>query len=203
MPFGSHTDVPALLPPGSPNASHLGPVQSLELAVLGAAAHGLVSLDRLVDTVWCLCGGDWRPASGIVYGTLQRLVAEKALIDRETWISSNPFLYAVTPAGARRLRNLVRKPIHLCCNPPARAAAAIKLGLLDLLDRKEAVAMVEELHACFVAYQHDLEVLRRRAPNTLRSLEFAMDQRLRINRQRIDDLDTCLRRLTGERTVDA
>lgn len=194
MPFDVQAELPAVLPSASTGSVRLGPVQCLELAALGAAARGLISLDALVDTVWCLYGRAC-PERSIVHCTIQRLVAQGALTAHETWIASMPFQYAATVAGARRLRELMAVPLHRRCDADARDAASIKLGLLDFLDREEARRVILDLRDSLAAAEAELDALGRRVPSGIRSLGLALEQRRRLNRQRLADLDACLERI--------
>ena len=51
--------------------AYLDASSALDLAILGATACRMTPLARLVDTVWCLTGGGWRPPTDVVHEALR------------------------------------------------------------------------------------------------------------------------------------
>ena len=54
---------------------HLDADAALKLALYGATACRMTSLARLIDTVWCLTGGGWRPPQEVIAAGLRKAAA--------------------------------------------------------------------------------------------------------------------------------
>ncbi len=139
----------------------LNAAAAVDLAILGAAAQRNVTLDRLVEIVFCLAGDGWSPAQEVVYGRLQNATEQGWISARESWVRSMPFLYGLTQPGARHLTELMRRPVPQRDAAEARAIASIKFALLDLLDGEDGVAVNADLRR-FYLYCRDRLALRRR-----------------------------------------
>ena len=62
--------------------TYLDAATALDLAILGATACRMTPLARLVDTVWCLTGGGWRPPQDVVHEALRAANAAGAAVRR-------------------------------------------------------------------------------------------------------------------------
>lgn len=138
----------------------LDPGATLELALLGAVAQRTVTLDRVVDIVGCLAGDNWCLSREVVYHALQGATRSGLIAARETWVNSVPFVYALTPAGAVRFAELMRLRLPQADTPDACAAAAVKYGLLDLVDRLETGPVCADLRRFYLSCRSGLEACR-------------------------------------------
>ncbi|MEX2453400.1 MAG: hypothetical protein WD470_01775 [Rhodospirillaceae bacterium] len=162
---------------------------TLQLALLGAAAQRTVTLDRLVDVVWCLAGGTWSPSGEIVHDALQRATRAGLVAARESWVKSVLFLYVLTPSGAQRFAELMRLPLPDHDDPAACAAASVKYGLLDLVEPADALAVTSDLRRFYLACRASLEERRTSLPPHRRFLDRCASERQAWIDFRIDALD--------------
>lgn len=162
---------------------------ALELALLGAAAQRPVTLEKLVDVVWCLAGGLWAPASEIVHDGVQRATRAGFVADRESWVSSVPFLYSLTARGAQRFADLMRIPLPHPDDPAGPAAASIKYGLLDLVEPEDAPAVSADLRRFYLSSRAGLEARRKSLPTQRAYLDRCAGERQAWIDFRIDALD--------------
>ena len=162
---------------------------TLQLALLGAAAQRTVTLDRLVDVVWCLAGGAWAPSGEAVHDALQRATRAGLVAPRESWVKSVPFLYVLTPAGAQRFGELMRLPLPDHDDPAACAAASVKYGLLDLVETADALAVTSDLRRFYLACRAGIEERRTSLPAHRPFLDRCAGERQAGIDFRIDALD--------------
>ena len=124
---------------------YLDAAAALELALYGATACRMTPLARLIDTVWCLTGGGWRPPQEVIAEGLRAASASGTILATESWVRSIPFFYTLTPKGAKAFKLLMCRPLPDWDDPITRSAAAVKFGLLDTTDTKDLPAVVADL----------------------------------------------------------
>ena len=148
----------AVLPARTPRAAptHLDADAALELALYGATACRMTSLARLIDTVWCLTGGGWRPPQEVIGAGLRAASANGTILAVESWVRSIPFFYTLTPKGAGAFRDLMNRPLPEWDDPISRSAAAIKFGLLDVTDDEDMPAVLADLRRFYLHARADL-----------------------------------------------
>lgn len=177
--------------PARPPRIVLDPCGTLDLALLGAVAQRTVTLDRVVDIVGCLAGDGWRLSREVVYDTLQCATRSGLVSARETWVNSVPFVYALTPTGALRFTDLMHLPLPHDDTPDACAAASVKYGLLDLVNRQEIDIIVADLRrfyqSCRTGLESSVALLPASRPyleRTIRERQAWIDRRIAL----LDDL---------------
>jgi hypothetical protein len=181
----------AILPATSCGAHlHLDAAASLQLAVLGATACRMTPLARVVDTVWCLTGGGWRPPTEVIHEALRAANADGTVLATESWVRSIPFFYTLTPKGAKLFRNLMLRPLPSWDDPISRSAAAIKFGLLDVTEDSDIVA---DLKRFYLDSRRGLEARRESLAADRAYLHAAVGDRIAWADQRIHALDDLLR----------
>ena len=136
----------AVLPKRRGNSpQYLDAEAALELALYGATACRMTPLARLIDTVWCLTGGGWRPPQEVIAAALRAASASGTILATESWVRSIPFFYTLTPKGAKAFQHLMRRPLPDWDDPITRSAAAVKFGLLDVAVTNDLPAVVADL----------------------------------------------------------
>ena len=136
----------AVLPKRQGSTSqYLDAAAALELALYGATACRMTPLARLIDTVWCLTGGGWRPPQEVIAEGLRAASASGTILATESWVRSIPFFYTLTPKGAKAFQQLMCRPLPDWDDPITRSAAAVKFGLLDTADAKDLPSVVADL----------------------------------------------------------
>ena len=136
----------AVLPKRQGSTSqYLDAAAALELALYGATACRMTPLARLIDTVWCLTGGGWRPPQEVIAEGLRAASASGTILATESWVRSIPFFYTLTPKGAKAFQQLMRRPLPDWDDPISRSSAAVKFGLLDAADTKDLPSVVADL----------------------------------------------------------
>lgn len=192
----------AVLPKPQPGAhSHLDASTALDLAILGATACRMTPLARLVDTVWCLTGGGWRPPVDVIHEALRTANAAGTVLATESWVRSIPFFYTLTPKGAKAFRELMRRPLPDWDDPISRSAAAIKFGLLDVTEDSDLVAVAADLKRFYLASRRGLESRRESLAEDRWFLHRAVGDRIAWADQRIDALDDLLGGRINKRMV--
>ncbi len=132
---GPHSGSVVVFMPEQQGGRHrLNAAVTARLAVLGALAGRMISLDRLLSTARCLADDGWTPSRDIFLRTLQGDKREGTVKLTESWIRGSPFHYSLTRAGADEFDQLVQLPLRNAEDPVVHSAAAIKFGLLELLD---------------------------------------------------------------------
>lgn len=189
--------------PTARRASHtyLDASSALDLAILGATACRMTPLARLVDTVWCLTGGGWRPPTDVIHEALRAANAAGTVLATESWIRSVPFCYTLTPKGAATFRSLMRRPLPVWDDPISRSAAAIKFGLLDVTDDADLVAVAADLKRFYLDSRRGLEARRECLAKDRMFLHTAVGDRIAWADQRVDALDTLIRERLPRRMV--
>lgn len=183
-----------ILPATSSGAhAHLDAAAALRLAVLGATACRMTPLARVVDTVWCLTGGGWRPPTAVIHESLRAANADGTVLATESWVRSVPFFYTLTPKGAKMFRNLMMRPLPDWDDPISRSAAAIKFGLLDVTDDADIVAIAADLKRFYIESRRGLEDRRAGLAADRAYLHAAVGDRIAWADQRIHALDDLLR----------
>ena len=184
----------AILPATSCGAHlHLDAAASLQLAVLGATACRMTPLARVVDTVWCLTGGGWRPPTEVIHEALRAANADGTVLATESWVRSIPFFYTLTPKGAKLFRNLMLRPFPSWDDPISRSAAANKFGLLDVTEDSDIVAIAADLKRFYLDSRRGLEARRESLAADRAYLHAAVGDRIAWADQRIHALDDLLR----------
>jgi hypothetical protein len=173
--------------------TYLDASSALDLAILGATACRMTPLARLVDTVWCLTGGGWRPPIDVVHEALRAANAAGTVLATESWVRSIPFCYTLTPKGAMAFRSLMRRPLPGWDDPISRSAAAIKFGLLNVTDDTDLVAVAADLKRFYLDSRRGLEARRESLAEDRVFLHTAVGDRIAWADQRIDALDTLIR----------
>lgn len=173
--------------------SHLDASAALDLAILGATACRMTPLARIVDTVWCLTGGGWRPPTDVIHEALRSANAAGTVLATESWVRSIPFFYTLTPKGAKAFRALMLRPLPSWDDPISRSAAAIKFGLLDVTDDKDIVAVAADLKRFYLDSRRGLEARRESLAADRAYLHAAVGDRIAWADQRIHALDDLLR----------
>ena len=136
----------AILPikrPGRQN--YLDAAAALDLAVLGATGSRMTPLGRLDDTIWCITGGGWRPPAEIILEALRAATAAGTIRATDAWVRSTPFYYSLTPKGALAFQSLMRIPLPAWDDLISRSGAAIKFGLLDVVDTADLAIVAADL----------------------------------------------------------
>ncbi len=183
-----------ILPATSSGAhAYLDAAAALRLAVLGATACRMTPLARVVDTVWCLTGGGWRPPTDVIHEALRAANADGTVLATESWVRSVPFFYTLTPKGAKMFRNLMMRPLPDWDDPISRSAAAIKFGLLDVTDDADIVAIAADLKRFYIESRRGLEDRRAGLAADRAYLHAAVGDRIAWADQRIHALDDLLR----------
>lgn len=172
---------------------HLDAASALDLAILGATACRMTSLARLVDTVWCLTGGGWRPPTDVIHEALRTANAAGTVLATESWVRSIPFFYTLTPKGAKAFRTLMMRPLPSWDDPISRSAAAIKFGLLDVTDDKDLVPVAADLKRFYLDSRRGLESRRESLAADRAFLHAAVGDRIAWADQRIHALDDLMR----------
>lgn len=183
------------------NHAYLDASTALDLAILGATACRMTSLSRLVDTVWCLTGGGWRPPIDVIHEALRAANAAGTVLATESWVRSIPFFYTLTPKGACSFRTLMRRPLPDWDDPISRSAAAIKYGLLDVTENTDLIAVAADLKRFYLASRGGLETRRANLAEDRRFLHRAVGDRIAWADQRIDALDDLIGGRMGKRMV--
>ena len=140
--------------------TYLDAAAALDLAVLGATGSRMTPLGRLVDTIWCLTGGGWRPPAEIIYEVLRAATVAGTIRATESWVRSIPFYYSVTPKGATAFQSLMRIPLPAWDDPISRSGAAIKFGLLDVTDSADLALVTADLERFYRDARAGLEARR-------------------------------------------
>lgn len=169
-------------------ASHLDADAALELALYGATACRMTSLARLIDTVWCLTGGGWRPPQEVIADGLRAASARGTILATESWVRSIPFFYTLTPKGAKASRELMKRPLPDWDDPISRSAATIKFGLLDVTDAADMPAVVADLKRFYLDMRRGLTDRRESLAADRPFLQATMADRLAWVDQRLDML---------------
>ena len=169
--------------------AHLDAASALDLAILGATACRMTPLARLIDTVWCLTGGGWRPPIDVIHEALRAANAAGTVLATESWIRSVPFFYTLTPKGAKAFRILMIRPLPSWDDPISRAAAAIKFGLLDMTNDKDLAAVTADLKRFYLDSRRGLESRRESLASDRAFLHAAVGDRIAWADQRIHALD--------------
>ena len=188
------TDI-AVLPKrdGTP-AHHLDADAALELALYGATTCRMTSLESLINTVWCLTGGGWRPPKEVIADGLCKASAKGTILATESWVRSVPFYYRLTPKGAKVFRDLMNRPLPGWDDPISRSAATIKFGLLDVTDSSDLSAVVDDLIRFYLDVKKGLMERRNGLVSEGRPfLDAAMADRLAWVDQRLNMLQGSLR----------
>lgn len=173
--------------------AHLDAASALDLAILGATACRMTPLARLIDTVWCLTGGGWRPPIDVIHEALRTANAAGTVLATESWVRSIPFFYTLTPKGAKAFRTLMARPLPSWDDPISRAAAAIKFGLLDMTDDKDLAAVAADLKRFYLDSRRGLETRRESLACDRAFLHAAVGDRIAWADQRIHALDDLIR----------
>lgn len=179
----------AVLPKSPDCHSHLDAAAALDLAILGATACRMTPLARLIDTVWCLTGGGWRPPVDVIHEALRAANAAGTVLATESWVRSIPFFYTLTPKGAAAFRELMRRPLPAWDDPISRSAAAIKFGLLDVTEEADILSVAADLKRFYVDSRRGLEARRESLAEDRCFLHRAVGDRIAWADQRIDALD--------------
>ena len=185
----------------STSASHLDADAALELALYGATACRMTPLSRLIDTVWCLTGGGWRPPEQIIAEGLRAASAEGTILATESWVRSIPFFYTLTPKGAKAFRRLMARPLPDWDDPISRAAAAIKFGLLDVTEAEDVPAVIADLKRFYLDVRRGLLERSENLAHDRPFLQAAMADRLAWVDQRLHALDGCTKCLSSMRVL--
>lgn len=195
MPIRPHTtQTPdlAVLPKRDGTATdHLNADAALELALYGASACRMTSLARLIDTVWCLTGGGWRPPQEVIAEGLRSASARGTILATESWVRSIPFFYTLTPKGAAAFRELMNRPLPDWDDPISRAAATIKFGLLDVTETEDIPAVIADLKRFYLDVRRGLLARRESLALDRPFLQAAMADRIAWVNQRLHALDGC------------
>ena len=162
-----------------PRRSSLDAAGALDLAVLGATARRTVALDRLLNTVWCLSGGEWCPPREVVFDALQRATTSGTVDARESWVKSVPFVF----------NELMRVPLPGHDDPVARAGASIKYGLLDLVRDEDVVGVAADLKRFYMQCRETIETSRSALATDRAFLHRAVGERLSWIDYRMDSLN--------------
>ena len=173
--------------------TYLDAASALDLAILGATACRMTPLARLVDTVWCLTGGGWRPPTDVIHEALRTANAAGTVLATESWVRSIPFFYTLTPKGAKAFRTLMMRPLPSWDDPISRSAAAIKFGLLDVTDDKDLIPVAADLKRFYLDSRRGLEARRESLAVDRAFLHAAVGDRIAWADQRIHALDDLLR----------
>mgnify|MGYP002634432560 CR=1 FL=1 len=181
--------------PAHPSAGHghLDAAAALDLAILGATACRMTPLARLIDTVWCLTGGGWRPPTDVIHEALRAANAAGTILATESWVRSVPFFYTLTPKGAKKFRELMMRPLPAWDDPISRATAAIKYGLLDVTEDADIVAIAADLRRFYLDSRGGLEVRRESLVADRAYLHAAVGERIAWADQRLHQLEDILR----------
>ena len=192
----------AVLPTANCGAhAYLDAAAALDLAILGGTACRMTPLARLVDTVWCLTGGGWRPPIDVIHEVLRSANAEGTVLATESWVRSIPFFYTLTPKGAKVFRELMMRPLPAWDDPISRSAAAIKFGLLDVTDDSDIAAIAADLKRFYLESRRGLEARREGLAVERAYLHAAVGDRIAWADQRIHALDDLLRTRARSRIV--
>ena len=168
---------------------HLDADAALQLALYGATACRMTSLARLIDTVWCLTGGGWRPPQEVIADGLRKASASGNILATESWIRSIPFFYTLTPKGAQVFREMMLLPLPEWDDPISRSSAAIKFGLLDVTETNDIPAAINDLRRFYMNAREGLMERRERLPLDRPFLQAAMEDRIAWIEQRLCALD--------------
>lgn len=179
----------AVLPKSPDSHSYLDAAAALDLAILGATACRMTPLARLIDTVWCLTGGGWRPPVDVIHEALRAANAAGTVLATESWVRSIPFFYTLTPKGAAAFRELMRRPLPDWDDPISRSAAAIKFGLLDVTEEADILPVAADLKRFYVDSRRGLEARRESLTEDRCFLHRAVGDRIAWADQRIHALD--------------
>ena len=152
-----NSEIVLLVQNNTSKKNYLDSTQSLTLAVLGAISIQITPIERLIQTVWALMDGGWKPPVEVISGTLKLQVELGHIVETESWVQSVPFLYGLTPKGAEEFQILIRKPLPTCVDPISSSSAAIKYGLLDLLENEDLHLVAEDLDRFFKAMRASLK----------------------------------------------
>ena len=180
---------------------HLDADAALQLALYGATACRMTSLARLIDTVWCLTGGGWRPPQEVIAAGLRKAAASGTILATESWIRSIPFFYTLTPKGAQVFRELILLPLPEWDDPISRSSAAIKFGLLDVTEPSDIPAAISDLKRFYMNAREGLIERRQRLPLDRPFLKAAMEDRIFWIEQRLCALDASAKRKNCRRLV--
>lgn len=191
-----------------PMKTEHGPVRldanaTLELAILGASARRMASLDRVVDTVWCLLGDGWCPPREVVLDKLQNATRTGTVLATESWVRSIPFLYSLTARGADRFEVLMNTPIPRSGDPTANSAASVKFGLLDLIERGRELGPAGDLRAYYHDCRGELEKQSRSLAADRTFLKHAVEQRIARLDFQLDSLTTLIDTTTRQRATSS
>lgn len=187
----------AVLPCRRRREGALDAIGALDLAILGATACRLTPLSRLIDTVWCLTGGGWRPPREVVLEALQQATRAGTVSATESWVRSIPFFYTLTPAGAAEFRRLMRMPLPAQDDPISRASAAVKFGLLDLTELCDTGPVAADLRRFYLDCRSGLEERRRDLLADRPFLHHAVGDRIAWIDSRIQALDDLVLAVAG------
>ena len=179
--------------PKSPDNAYLDAAAALDLAILGATACRMTPLARVVDTVWCLTGGGWRPPTDVINEALRAANASGTVLATESWVRSIPFFYTLTPKGAKAFRALMLRPLPDRDDPISRSAAAIKFGLLDVTDDADIAVVAADLKHFYRESRRGLEARRESLAADRAYLYAAVGDRIAWADLRIQALDDLLR----------
>ena len=205
MPNYSQTtqqpDVAVLPRRDKPGSRYLDADSALDLALYGATACRMTSLARLIDTVWCLTGGGWRPPQEVIAAGLRKASAGGTILATESWVRSIPFFYSLTPKGALAFRTLMMRPLPNWDDPISRSAAAIKFGLLDVTETEDVPAVIADLKRFYCDIRTGLLERREGLSRDRPFLQAAMADRLAWVDQRLNTLDVCTHSESHRRVV--
>lgn len=205
MPNYSQTtqqpDVAVLPRRDKPGSRYLDADSALDLALYGATACRMTSLARLIDTVWCLTGGGWRPPQEVIAAGLRKASAGGTILATESWVRSIPFFYSLTPKGAQAFRTLMMRPLPNWDDPISRSAAAIKFGLLDVTETEDVPAVIADLKRFYCDIRTGLLERREGLSRDRPFLQAAMADRLAWVDQRLNTLDVCTHSESHRRVV--
>jgi len=185
---------------GSP-PRHLDAAAALELALYGATACRMTPLFRLIDTVWCLTGGGWRPPQEVIAEGLRAASASGTILATESWVRSIPFFYTLTPKGAKAFQQLMRRPLPDWDDPITRSSAAVKFGLLDTADTKDLPAVVADLQRFYRDARAGLCDRQKGMSPDRPFLQVAMTDRISWIDRRLHALEGCNNSLSPFRVV--
>lgn len=159
-PGGAPAATVVKMEPGQDRTSSLQPSDLALLMVLGTAERAPVTFAAIVDAARQLAPRDWQPTADILRTALQGALAEglvSAQRSAQPATANSGDAWQTTPAGRRRIVDLLCTPIPQATGGFLRACTSAKLRFLHHLPQPQRL---DQAAALALMYRDIFEVLR-------------------------------------------